>query len=81
MTEKLDIRESHLRSVLKAVSYRLIGTVTTWLLAWSVTGDMATALTIGALEPVAKMVIYYFHERAWQQVPRGTVRRLIHRHG
>jgi len=81
MTETSDIRESHLRSVLKTVSYRIIGTVTTWLLAWSVTGDMGTALTIGALEPVAKMVIYYFHERARQQVPRGTVRRLIHRHG
>lgn len=81
MTEIVDLRESRLRSVLKAVSYRIVGTVTTWLLAWFVTGDTRIAFAIGALEPIAKMVIYYLHERAWQLVPRGTVRRLIHRRG
>lgn len=81
MTAASDLKESHLRSVLKAVSYRIVGTLTTWLIAWIVTGDLQMALAVGALEPLAKMVIYYLHERAWQQVPRGTVRRLMRRHG
>jgi uncharacterized membrane protein len=33
------------------------------------------ALKIGAVEVVAKMLIYYLHERAWAKVPLGTVRR------
>ena len=80
MSETFDLKESHFRSVLKAISYRVVGTVTTGLLAWFVTGDLNVAVTMGALEPMAKLVMYYVHERAWQQVPRGTVRRVVHRH-
>lgn len=78
MTETFELKESPLRSVFKAISYRVVGTLTTGLLVWYVTGDVHIAVTMGALEPVVKMVVYYAHERAWQQVPRGTVRRLAH---
>ena len=70
-------RESHLRSILKAITYRVVGTLTTGLLAYAVTRDLRFSLTIGALEPLVKMAIYYLHERAWQKVPRGAVRRLL----
>jgi len=79
--ENLDLRESHVRSLLKAVSYRIIGTITTATLTFAVTGSMRAALTMGAVEPVVKMLIYYLHERAWQLVPRGAVRHLFHRAG
>lgn len=81
MTEPINLKESRLRSVLKSLSYRVIGTITTSLLAWFVTGELSVALTIGALEPIVKMAVYYLHERAWQQVPRGTVRGLVRRNG
>ena len=42
-----------------------------------VIGDIRDALKIGAVEVVAKMFIYYFHERAWVQIPLGTIRKLI----
>ena len=77
MSDAADLKESHLRSVLKAISYRVVGTLTTWLLAWAVTGDLRVAFTIGALEPFLKTIVYYLHERAWAQVPRGKVRRLL----
>jgi uncharacterized membrane protein len=76
--ENVDQRESRLRSLLKAVSYRIIGTVTTATLTFVVTGSMRAALTMGFIEPVVKMLIYYLHERAWQLVPRGTIRHLFH---
>jgi len=79
MNETADLRESKLRSILKAVSYRVVGTITTWLIAFVVTGDAAIALAIGAVEPVVKTLVYYLHERAWQQLPRGTVRRVLSR--
>jgi len=77
MNEAEISRESHLRSVLKALTYRIVGTLTTGLLAFVVTGDLRFSLTIVALEPLVKMAVYYLHERAWQRVPRGTVRRFL----
>jgi len=74
MTLSPDRKESRLRSLLKAASYRVVGSITTTLLAWIVTGDWKVSLSIGALEPLVKTIIYYLHERAWQQVPRGTLR-------
>lgn len=42
-----------------------------------VTGDLQISLTIAALEPLVKTVVNYLHERAWQKVPRGSVRKLL----
>lgn len=70
-------RESRLRSLLKAITYRITGTITTGLVVWAVTGELAIAFAVGFVEPIAKIIIYYLHERAWQLVPRGTVRRLF----
>ncbi len=74
-----EARESRLRSLLKAITYRITGTVTTALLVLFLTGQWSMALAIGAVEPIVKIVIYYLHERAWQLVPRGTVRRWFSR--
>lgn len=70
-------RESRLRSLLKAITYRITGTITTAAIVWTVTGELAVAMAVGFIEPLAKIVIYYLHERAWQLVPRGTVRKLF----
>ena len=75
-----ELRESRVRSLLKAISYRVIGTLTTATLTYFVTGDMSSALAMGAVEPVTKIVIFYLHERAWQLLPRGTVRKALHLH-
>ncbi len=72
METPMDMKESHLRSVMKAVTYRVLGTITTGILAYAVTGDFQVAVTITALEPLVKTVLYYLHERAWQLVPRGS---------
>ena len=69
------IRESRLRSVLKALSWRVLATLTTIAIAYFIVGDVKTALQIGAVEVVAKLLIYYLHERAWAQMPLGSVRR------
>ena len=73
---RVEVRESHLRSVLKGLSWRVLATTTTVAIAYFVTGMVSVALEIGAIEVVAKVVVYYFHERAWQLVPRGTIRRI-----
>ncbi len=72
------LKESHLRSLLKAFSWRIVATLTTGLIAYFITGEIDTAVMIGSIEFVLKFGIYYLHERAWQLVPRGTVRKLVH---
>ena len=72
------LRESHLRSILKGLTWRVIATSTIILIAWFSTGDISLALEIGAIEFVFKLLLYYLHERAWQLVPRGKVRNIIH---
>ena len=72
-------RESHTRSLIKAVTWRTIGTIDTILLSWWLTGRFVLAVSIGAAELVTKTVLYYLHERAWQLLPRGTVRRWLRR--
>ena len=70
----LSARESRLRSLLKAVSWRVLATLTTIAIAWAVLDDWRVAMKIGLVEVAAKMVVYYFHERAWAAVPMGRVR-------
>ena len=50
--------------------------LTTMTIAWMITGEVDTAIMIGGFEFVLKIFIYYLHERAWQLVPRGAVRRI-----
>ena len=74
---RLSDRESRIRSLLKAITYRITGTITTTLIVFLVTGELTIAFAIGVVEPVAKIIVYYLHERAWQLVPRGTIHRLF----
>ena len=77
MTEKPVQKESHLRSVLKGITWRIIATSTTIGIAYFITGEIGDALKIGAIEFVGKVFIYYIHERLWQLVPRGKIRSLV----
>ena len=63
--------ESAMRSVVKAVSWRVLATLTTALLVYVITGSTEFAVTIGLLEGVAKIGLYYFHERLWNQLNVG----------
>jgi uncharacterized membrane protein len=51
-------REAHTRSFVKAVS-------------WRITGSMKFAGGIASAEMVTKVVLYYLHERGWALVPWG----------
>ena len=57
--------ENHVRSFLKSVSFRLIATLTTVVLVFVFTGEIAVSLQVGSVEFFAKIVVYYFHERLW----------------
>lgn len=56
---------SHKRHIAKAITWRIVGTLDTILLAWLITGNAFTGLKIGLAEVITKMILYYFHERLW----------------
>ena len=59
------------RSLAKTISWRVIGTLDTVLISWIITGTLALAFSIGAVELVTKMALYFFHERAWNNIKWG----------
>ncbi len=60
-----------LRSVAKTISWRVVGTIDTITISWFVTGALTLAFSIGAIELVTKMVLYFFHERLWNMITWG----------
>jgi len=76
-------KESRTRSILKAISWRVIASATTFTLAYLIFSNsecddvLEKSSMVAIAESVIKLVIYYFHERAWQMAPRGTVRKII----
>ena len=59
------MEKSKKRHLTQTFTWRITATLTTMIIAWLVTGDPFTGLTIGGLEFFIKMPVYYFHERAW----------------
>ena len=59
------------RSLLKAISWRLIGTIDTMIIAYFVTGTITQAISIGFIEWGTKLVLYFFHERIWNKFQWG----------
>lgn len=66
-------REKHIRSIIKTLSWRVTATVTTILLVWIITGQLAAAFTIGGIEVFLKILLYYLHERTWDKAKFGRV--------
>jgi len=58
--------KDHLISFTKGISWRLIGTVDTIIIFFFITGQWKFALSIGTVEVFTKIILYYFHERAWK---------------
>ena len=67
-------RESHPRSLAKALSWRFLGTVATTLLVFLFTRQVVLSLTVGAVEFIAKIGLFWLHERLWDKLPFGRQR-------
>jgi uncharacterized membrane protein len=58
--------KSHVKSVAKAISWRVIGAIDTFALAFFVTGHMGMASAVVGIEVFTKSFLYYGHERVWE---------------
>ena len=67
------MKVSKRRSLIKAFTWRLVGTVDTFVISFIVTRKLSFALAISSVEVVTKILLYYFHERAWNKVRWGRI--------
>lgn len=63
-------KDSNVKSMLKSISWRIVGTIDTIIISYFVTGQLVMALSIGSVEVFSKIILYYFHERAWESVSK-----------
>ena len=64
-------RETHVRTLAKAISWRVLGTVATITLVYAYTRRFVPSLAIGGLEFTSKIALYWFHERVWDRLHFG----------
>ena len=65
--------EAHHRSIVKAVSWRFVATLTTMSIVFIFTRKFVLTIEVGILEVLSKMLFYYIHERVWAKIKWGKV--------
>lgn len=68
------MHEKAYRSIVKSISWRVLGTLDTMVISYIITGNLVMAASIGSIEVVTKMFLYYIHERSWNKISLGRVK-------
>ena len=63
---------SRKRHILKTITWRILGTIDTIVIGGLITGDWTIGLSIGGIEVISKMILYYIHERVWYKSKFGV---------
>ena len=63
--------DTPIRSLAKAVSWRITGTVDTFLISWLITGQVLLASGIALTEIMTKVILFWLHERVWNKINWG----------
>ena len=72
--ESSRVKINRKRHLFKTITWRIIGTLDTMIIAWALSGDPLLGLSIGGIEVFSKMLLYYIHERAWYKSKFGIKR-------
>jgi uncharacterized membrane protein len=59
------------RSLIKTVTWRVTGSSATFLIAYIMTGNFAIAGVIGIVQLISNSILYFIHERVWNQIKWG----------
>lgn len=65
--------DTNIKSLVKSISWRIVGTIDTIIISFIITGQISMALSIGSVEVVSKILLYYLHERAWEKATKVKV--------
>ena len=62
------MNDSPVRSLAKAISWRVTGTIDTFLISWLITGEVLLASGIAFTEIMTKIALFWIHERVWNNI-------------
>ncbi|MBS2101005.1 DUF2061 domain-containing protein [Carboxylicivirga linearis] len=65
------MKEKRYRSIVKTISWRVTGTIDTFLVSYLITGKVGIAASISGVEVFTKLLLYYLHERVWNRIKLG----------
>ena len=65
------MQEKRYRGIIKAISWRFIGTLDTFIISFLITGQFKLALSISFVEVFTKITLFYMHERIWNRIKMG----------
>ena len=68
---KSSAADSNKRHLLKTITWRIIGTLSTIILSFWIWGDSVQSFQIGGAETLTKTILYYFHEKFWYRLSFG----------
>ena len=66
--------ESHARSIVKSLSWRIFAALVTGFTTWLISGEARLAATVGLADSALKILLYYAHERAWIHLSFGNAK-------
>lgn len=66
--------ETKRRSLAKSLSWRFLAGIITTLVVLSITGRLQFAAEVGLIDTLVKLLVYFFHERAWNRINYGRLR-------
>ena len=72
---KTRFKNANKRHLIKTITWRILGTLDTMLLAWIISGNAITGLKIGFAEVLTKMILYFIHEKVWYRINFGLEHR------
>ncbi len=73
------VRDRPIKSVIKAITWRIVGTADTIVISYIISGKATIAFSIGSIEVFSKMFLYFLHERLWSIIRWGRMLVVIRR--
>ena len=65
------ILDTKSRSLIKSLLWRIVATISTAVISFLYTGNLSLAASIGIVSSVIYFVLYYWHERLWNNIKWG----------
>lgn len=67
------MKESRKRSLVKALIYRVICTILSFVVPYLLTGDWAFSVSFGLIYSAILIIVYYLYERVWNRIGWGRI--------
>ncbi len=71
------MKEKRYRSIIKAICWRVTGTIDTFIISYLVTSKFKFAISISFFEVFTKITLYYLHERLWNRIEAGRIKNIV----